>query len=200
MGEAGSGEEADEALLAATRAGDLEAFETLVKRYQPRIVHFLHRLVGDYARAEELAQETFLRVFRAADQYSEEWRFSTWIYTIARNLAKNELRWKSRHPEEPAADLADEGSGGVLRVLATGRDAGRPDEPLAREELERALTAALAVLPEKHRVVLLLAEVESWSYDEIGRLMGRPRGTIKSWIYRAKRVLIKELKDREVFE
>ncbi len=189
----------DEDILASVVDGNLKAFEVLVLRYEKPIVSFLYRLIGDYARAEELAQETFLRVFRAATGFSRRYKFSTWIYTIARNLARNELRYRSRHPGE-ASNEPVAGSVPVLRVLGGATGPNRPDEDVVSQELATSVQQALGRLSEKHRVALILSEYEAWSYEQIGQLLGRPRGTIKSWIYRAKRALIKELKDQKVFE
>jgi len=189
----------DEDLVAAVVEGNLQAFEVLVSRYQQPIVNFLHRMIGDYARAEELGQETFLRVFRAAAGFSRRFKFSTWIYTIARNLARNELRYRSRHPGDSSNELVA-GPTPVLRVLGGASSPERPEDEVVGRELAHSLKQALSKLPEKHRVALILSEYECWSYEQIGQLLGRPRGTIKSWIYRAKRGLIKELRDQKVFE
>jgi RNA polymerase sigma-70 factor, ECF subfamily len=185
----------DHSLLAAAREGDEAAFAELVRRYRGQITNYTYRVVGDYETAVDLAQETFLRVFRAADRYQSSYAFSTYIYRIATNLAISELRKRRRQrlvsltnffrPREQGGedcelDPAD------LQPLA--------DTSLVEDERRRAVSRAIATLPEKYRVPLVLRDVEERSYEEIARILDMSEGTVKSRISRARAFLRDKLR------
>ena len=180
----------DHSLLLSARDGDDAAFAELVRRYRGQITNYVYRLVSDYDTAVDLAQETFMRVFRAADRYQSSYAFSTYIYRIATNLAISELRKRKRHrlvsltgffqsreagEEDAEFDPAD------LRPLA--------DATLVEDERRAAVARAIATLPEKYRVPLVLRDVEERSYEEIARILGMSEGTVKSRISRARSFL-----------
>lgn len=181
-------QETDIDLVQSVLSGNEDAFEVLVVRHQRGVVHYLFRMVGDWERALELAQDAFLRAFRALSSYRAEYRFTTWLYAIARNCARNELRDRARRvrlvAETEGPDAGKEAAAG-----------GEPDAAAILDEQARAVRAALGLLPEHYRSVVVLAEYEKLPYEEIARILGRPRGTIKSWIFRAKKQLYKLLKD-----
>jgi len=182
----------DENLIALSAQGHPEAFDEIVGRYDRRIINFLYRVVGDYAVSEELAQETFLRAYRAADRFDTARRFSTWLYTIARNLASNELRRRSRVARHFTIreDDWDHQSVQQLADTATG-----PMRRLEAEELRANLEQAMGRLSSDQRQALILAEYEGLPYREIAAIFDCPVGTIKAWIFRAKKRLMHELQE-----
>jgi RNA polymerase sigma-70 factor, ECF subfamily len=180
----------DHSLLEAARTGDDAAFAELVRRYRGQITNYVYRLLNDYDSAVDLAQETFMRVFRAADRYQSTYAFSTYIYRIATNLAISELRKRKRQrlvsltgffqsrdqsEEDAEFDPAD------CQPLQ--------DATLVDGERRAAVARAIATLPEKYRLPLVLRDVEERSYDEIARILEMSEGTVKSRISRARAFL-----------
>ena len=167
-------------------------FEVLVGRYKNAIVSFLFRFVGDFRTAEDLAQETFLRVFKKIQDYNNSSKFSTWLYTIASNLAKDEFKRRSRHP---ARSLDWKGGGDTTRnipqVKADTTDSV-PDVRLEHDEVRQNVKKALDLLEEHDREILLLKDVQGLSYEEISQVLELPMGTVKSRISRA-RVAFKDV-------
>lgn len=176
----------DEELIVQVQRGNREAFTQLVDRYGGRITNFVFQIVHDRDTAEDLAQETFVRVFLHCHRYRDVARFSTWIFTIASNLAKNELRNRNRRPTLPLADEAgisnEDGTVGV--VLEDARPL--PDEQAAVGELRGDVARAIEQLPPKYREVFVLREVEGFAYHEIAKMAHLPKGTVKSRINRAR--------------
>jgi RNA polymerase sigma-70 factor (ECF subfamily) len=172
----------DAALMAATRDGDREAFALLVDRYKERLVAYLGRLTGSPERAEDLAQEAFLRLWQSAGRYAEQGRLQGLLYSIAVNLVRTEERRARRWR--------------VLSVLLpVAPEACAPPAPaalLARER-ERHLARALAELPLAQRVPLVLAEIEGWSHRDVAAHLGCREGTVKSRLHRARRALRQKL-------
>jgi RNA polymerase sigma-70 factor, ECF subfamily len=187
----------DESLVAKFNSGTHEAFVELVHRYQGRIVNFIYRTLGDFERSEELAQESFLRAFRKADSFDSKYRFSTWLYTIARNLASNELRDRSRRPTPYTIEDEDWASAGQAYIdqNTTGAD---PARVMINKEMKLALEKALEQLVDDHRMALILKEYDGLTYGEIAEILDTSAGTVKSWVYRAKREIFKILKDMGV--
>ena len=181
----------DHAIMRRIQQDDFSAFEELVDRYKGRLVNVVNRMLNNVNEAEDLVQETFLRVWTHRQDYDFSYCLSTWIYTIALNLAKNELRNRGRRPTLPLAEETgidpDDGPQGILLP-----DRGRgPDEEAALGELRRDLARAMDRLPPKYREVFVLREVEGFSYHEIAKLARLPKGTVKSRINRA-RIRFKE--------
>jgi RNA polymerase sigma-70 factor (ECF subfamily) len=170
----------------------VDGFEVLVGRYKNSIVSFLFRFVGDFRTAEDLAQETFLRVFKKINEYNHAAKFSTWLYTIASNLAKDEFKRRSRHP----ARSLDWKSGGdttrhIPQLKADTTDSV-PDVQLEHDEVRQNVKKALDLLEAHDREVLLLKDVQGLSYEEIAQILELPMGTVKSRISRA-RVAFKDV-------
>ena len=176
----------DEELIRLVQRGSREAFSQLMSRYSSRIMNFVFQIVHDREAAEDLAQETFVRVYLNAHRYRDVARFSTWIFTIAANLAKNEVRNRSRRPTLPLAEEVGLSSDeGLVSVVL--EDGGlQPDEETEAGELRRDVARAIDVLPPKYREVFVLREVEGFSYHEIADMAGLPKGTVKSRINRAR--------------
>jgi RNA polymerase sigma-70 factor (ECF subfamily) len=171
----------DAVQMARVRSGDRDAFADLVDRHKDAVVNYLTRLTGDRDRAEDLAQETFLRLFRSAGSYTEQGLLRGYLFRIATNLVRSEERREKR-----------------LRLLLPflGRqDHAEPTAPsgLLRQEVHREVSAAVAQLPLRYRVPLVLHEIEGWAYTEIAQALGCREGTVKSRIHRGRQYLKERL-------
>jgi len=173
------------------------AFEVLVNRYQHRLLGVMVHLVGRVEEAEDLTQEVFLRIYRARKGYRPRAKFSTWLFTIANNLALNHLRGKGRNPTValgggPGADS----SGGLAARAAEERVQGREGTPSAhmrKVELSDVVREALEVLGEDQKMAVLLNKFEDMSYGEIAEVMGRSEAAVKSLLARARNHLREQL-------
>lgn len=164
-------DESDERLMLRFRDGEAPAFEVLVRRHRTPVFSFLVRLTGDRARAEDLCQEVFLKVVRAADGWTPRARFQTWLYAIARNQAVDEARRQAFRRAEPLE--------GGAAARASSEDPG-PDRAAEGALLRPKLEAALAALPEEQREVFLLREYSGLRFAEIAEVTGVPENTVKS--------------------
>ena len=184
----------DHALLEATRTGDEAAFAELVSRYRNQITNYVYRMTNDYDGAVDLAQETFIRVYRAADRYQTSHAFSTYIYRIATNLAISELRKRKRRKLVSLTGFF-QGKDGAEPVEFDPPDA-RPlqDTAMVDDERRQAVARAISTLPDKYRAPLVLRDVEGKSYEEISRILETSEGTIKSRISRARGLLREKLR------
>ena len=172
-------------LVARHLAGDALAFGELVERYHGRLLNFTSRMVGDRECAEDLVQEAFFRVSRHLHRFDTKRKFSTWVYTIVSNLAKNELRRQRRSPLVlfSSVSATDDDDRGPMQ-FADSRD--RPDDLLTARYHAELVQATLEQLPLLYREVLILREFEGRSYDEIGELLGCRLGAVKSRLHRAR--------------
>jgi RNA polymerase sigma-70 factor, ECF subfamily len=175
----------DNALVAAFSMGDQRAFEVLVSRYQARLLNFICRTIGDRERGEDLVQEVFIRVYRHIHRFDRTKKFSTWIYTIASNLAKNELRNRSRNPLVLFQTLQQKWDD-EERPLQFEDHRSRPDDMYRRRYLREVVEVAITRLPEHHRQVFVLRELEGKPYEEIAEITGCNLGTVKSRLNRAR--------------
>ena len=190
----------DEELMKLCQEADMEAFDVLYARHAGPVMSFIHRMIGDFSRTEALMQESFLRIFREAANYQYPRSFSTWFYTIVRNLCKNELRYRSRHPtvslEEPVSGEHARGKNGALRIGDYLK--ARTSEPLENmlsEEMEKRLQNALDSLPEIEREILILHRFQGLKYREISEIVGVPVGTVRSRMHSAMDRLRRAVKD-----
>ncbi len=175
--------DSDAALMARVRAGDLDAFEPLVRRHEKRLFGYFLNLVGDPDAAADLAQETFCRVYRAAARYRESGRFEAWLFRIAANL----VRSRRRRQDQRAFEVSLEA---VEAAPAVGdAAAGGPESAAWRAELRGALRAALRQVPADFREAVLLRDLEGWSYPEIAEMLGVKEGTVKSRAHRGRKLL-----------
>ena len=175
----------DPQLAALSLDGETRAFTTLADRYHARLLNFIHRMIGDRERSEDLVQETFVRVHRHLQRYDQNRKFSTWVYTIAGNLAKNELRNRSRNPMVLFQTLKKNWEADH-RPLEWEDNRYRPDDLFRKRDLKDRVEEAVAKLPEHHRVVFVLRELEGKSYEEIADITGVNLGTVKSRLNRAR--------------
>lgn len=175
----------DAELVAQYLNGQRFAFTEIADRYQERLLNFICRTIGDRDRAEDLVQETFVRVYRHLHRFDPARKFSTWIYTIASNLAKNELRNRARNPLVLFHSLKRHWDADH-RPLEFEDNAYRPDDLFRKRRVREQVEAAVAQLPEHHRVVFVLRELEGKSYEEISEITGVTLGTVKSRLNRAR--------------
>ena len=194
--------DSDALLVQRAMAGETQAFELLVIKYQRRVQRLIGRMVRDTDLVEDIAQETFIRAYRALPQFRGDAQFYTWLYRIAVNTAKKFLLELKRAPsvsDRPAAadDDGDETFWPGLEPI----DEETPESVLAAKEIAEAVNAGLAALPDDLRQALTLREIEGLSYEEIAGLMDCPIGTVRSRIYRAREAISTRLKpmlDRQI--
>jgi RNA polymerase sigma-70 factor, ECF subfamily len=175
----------DSEVVQAFLDGDQRAFGELVQRYDRRLLNFVYRTVGDRERAEDLVQETFVRVYRHLHRFDQDKKFSTWIYTIAGNLAKNELRNRSRNPLVLFQAIRKNWEADN-RPLEWEDEGAKPDELYRRRFLREKIDEAVLELPEHHRLVFVLREIDGRSYEEIAEITDTNLGTVKSRLNRAR--------------
>ncbi|KAF0093412.1 MAG: RNA polymerase sigma-70 factor ECF subfamily [Puniceicoccaceae bacterium 5H] len=174
--------DADAALMLEVRAGDERALEQLIERWKGPLINFFYRSLQNMEQAEDLAQLTFIRLYRAAGKYEPRAKFSTYLFYIARRLLINEFRRRQRKPLE-AVDPSE------LHAVDRG------DEDRNISEIEEAFEQALERLPEKQRTAILLLKQQELSYAEIADVMDATESAVKTWIFRARQTLKQELKD-----
>lgn len=174
-------------LVARAQAGDMDAFAALVRRYQAPLIHFLQRMLNASQDAEDLAQESFVRVYRNLARLRPQARFSTLLFSIARNLALNFLRDAKRRGRDTAEPLDEQRAGAPC--------ADAPDRQARLKEIEAALAEGLAQLSEEHREILLLREMQGLDYDAIAKVTRCRKGTVRSRLARAREQLRQRLLD-----
>jgi RNA polymerase sigma-70 factor, ECF subfamily len=185
----------DHALLAATQAGDETAFQEIVRRYRNQITSYVYRMIDDYEKAVDIAQETFVRVYMNVDRYQATYSFSTYIYRIAHNLAITELRQRKRRKLIPLPTFFSDKDSEEVEVEIPDQRQVQADEAMIADERRHAVARAIASLPEKYRAPLVLCDMEEKSYEEISEVLGLPTGTVKSRINRARNLLKDKLRD-----
>jgi RNA polymerase sigma-70 factor (ECF subfamily) len=173
----------DQLLVERVQRGEQAAFDLLVRKYQHRILAIIGRYVSDFSEAQDVAQETFLRAYRAIGNFRGDSAFYTWVYKIAVNTAKNHLVALGRRP--PTDDVAVDDA---MHFSADSqlKDRATPENELLRQEIERNVTAAVDDLPEELRMAITLREVDGLSYEAIAEVMSCPIGTVRSRIFRAR--------------
>jgi RNA polymerase sigma-70 factor (ECF subfamily) len=184
----------DHALLEATRIGDEDAFAELVGRYRNPITSYIYRMTNDYDGAVDLAQETFVRVYRAAERYQTNYAFSTYIYRIATNLAISELRKRKRRKLVSLTGFFQTKDGAEPQEFNPPDLKPLPDSELVDTERRTAVQRAISTLPDKYRAPLILRDVEGKSYEEISRILETSEGTVKSRISRARGFLREKMR------
>ncbi len=182
----------DHELILAAKGGDEDAFAEIVGRYRNQITNFLYRFLNDYDEAVDLAQETFVRVYFAIDRYHTQFAFSTYIYRIATNLAISEIRRRKRRKLLSLTGLFQSDEDADVEYQPAD-ERSLPDADLIEDEQSRTIAKAIAALPEKYRVPILLRDIEGRSYDEIAAIMDLGLGTTKSRISRARGLLKEKL-------
>ena len=184
----------DHSLIEATRQGDEAAFAEIMRRYRSPIVNFLYRFLNDYEEAVDLAQETFVRIYFAIDRYHTSYAFSTYIYRIASNLAISELRRRKRRRILSLNGLLQNGNHEEAADFEPTDERKLPDADLVDDEQSRVIGRAIAALPEKYRLPLILRDIEGRSYEDVAAILDLGLGTTKSRISRARGLLKEKLK------
>jgi len=183
----------DQLLVLRVQSGDQKAFELLVAKYQRRIFRLISRFVRDAALAEDVAQETFLRAYRAIGQFRGDSQFYTWLYRIAVNTAKKSLSDSARDPViRESSTISEDGETFVSGEQLT--DMETPEAVLASREIARTVNAAMEALPEDLRTAIALREIEGMSYEDIAQAMNCPVGTVRSRIFRAREAIARQLR------
>jgi len=180
----------DQMLVARVQSGDKTAFDLLVKKYQHKIVGLISRYVYDHHEAYDVAQEAFIKAYRAIPGFRGDSAFYTWLYRIAINTAKNHLVARGRRPPDVDVDVAD---AQYFDSDSHLRDIDTPENNLYRDQLQQVINRVLDKLPEDLRVALTLREFEGMSYEEIANVMGCPVGTVRSRIFRAREAIDNEI-------
>ena len=175
------------------KRGDRVAFEELVEKYKQPLINFVQRTLRDEAEAEDLAQNAFLQVYKSRDRYQKTAKFSTWLFTIARNLCLNEIRRRSRHPAESLEESQVQHEDQPQKQFEDKKVA-LPTDSLLQSELAEKIEEALATLPENQRSALLLCRQEELSYEQIAQILDCSLSATKSLIHRGRETLKEKLK------
>jgi RNA polymerase sigma-70 factor (ECF subfamily) len=173
-------DDSDESLMLRYRDGDVRAFEVLVARHRKPVYNFILRFVRDSAQAEDVTQETFLRLIKGADAYERQAKFTTWLYTIARNLCVDAAR-RGKHRKAASLDAPLDGDEGSASLLDLVPDSGAGvDRQAQSRELALRIRNAIEALPDEQREIFLLREVADLQFNEIASVVGCPENTVKS--------------------
>ena len=186
----------DLSLVRRVQRGERGAYDLLVLKYQHKVVKLVMRYLGDAADAEDVAQEAFIKAYRALPQFRGDSAFYTWLYRIAINTAKNALAARNRNPVTYDLDL--QGNDEAAEMIGKLKDPETPEGLALTEEIRNIVNAAIGELPEDLRTAIVLRELEGMSYEEIAAAMDCPVGTVRSRIFRAREAIDRKL--REVFD
>ncbi|WP_372609897.1 RNA polymerase sigma factor RpoE [Halomonas sp.] len=175
--------ETDQQLVERAQKGDNRAFDLLVRKYQHKILGLIGRYVHDHAEVQDVAQEAFIKAYRALGKFRSDSAFYTWMYRIAINTAKNHLVSRGRRPPGSDLDIAD---AEILDHSGRLADSETPELAMARDQLEAAVFQAIENLPDDLRTAITLRELDGLSYEDIANIMQCPVGTVRSRIFRAR--------------
>ena len=184
-------QDADNLLVERVQRGDKRAFDLLVIKYQHKILGLISRYVKDRAEVEDVAQEAFIKAYRALPRFRGDSAFYTWLYRIAINTAKNYLVAQNRRPPGSDIEISD---AEVLTGESYLKDIETPENQLFRDELQRTVDNAISNLPEELKTAVTLREYDGLSYEEIADIMDCPVGTVRSRIFRAREAIDKQIK------
>ncbi len=184
----------EQLLLEKAKSGDIAAFEELIDAYQKKVFNLALRIIGNYDDAADLAQETFVRIYKAISNFKEQSSFSTWVYRITTNVCLDEIR-KRKNKKVVSLDEDIHMEDGDMKRQVVSDDPG-PDEAAEREEVRRVVNNAINKLPEDQRAVITMRDLHGMSYEEIAQVLDLPGGTVKSRINRA-RLALKNLLSTE---
>lgn len=179
----------DEILIAQFQQGDVDAFDILVRRYKDQLLNYVYRFVGNRIDAEDIVQETFFRVYKNKHYYKEIAKFSTWVYTIAGNLAKTELRRRKRRKVFSVSNFVNDERDFDIPDLNRN-----PEKEVDGSIKDNFIQKAIEKLPSKFKEVILLRDVQGFAYEEISQILNIPLGTVKSRVNRGRLRLQEDLK------
>jgi RNA polymerase sigma-70 factor (ECF subfamily) len=183
----------DAALMLRVKRGDRAAFAVLVEKYKQPLFNFICRTLRDETESEDLAQNVFLQVYKSRQRYQATAKFSTWLFTIARNLCLNEIRRRSRHPAESIEESHTDNEDRPQRQYEDKKNF-LPGENVLHGELANKIEEAIADLPEMQRTAILLCRQDELSYEEIAEILGTSLSATKSLIHRGRETLKEKLK------
>ena len=178
----------DVGLMLRVKEGDNEAFELLVELHQSAVIGTVAKMLGGASEAEDIAQQVFIRIWKSAKRYQPQAKFTTWMFTITRNLVFNETRRRKRKPTVSVEEREEESHQQVEDVHST-----TPDQDVLHSELERAVDDAIQALPDKQRLAVVLRRYEEMPYEEIGRVLSMSVPAVKSLLFRARTQLKESL-------
>src|SRR5476649_2561399 len=184
-------QETDLALVERVQKGEKRAFDLLVRKYQHKVVGVISRYVSDWSECQDVAQEAFIRAYRAMANFRGDSQFYTWMYKIAINTAKNYLVSKGRRP--PTDDISIDDAA-LLDGGSRLKDRATPERELLRQEIEQTVFDTVESLPEDLKTAITLREVDGLSYEEIAETMNCPIGTVRSRIFRARDAIDQKLR------
>ena len=185
----------DDVLVQKCKNGDLDAFDQLVKRYESKVYTLAYRFTGNHADANDLAQETFIRIYQALPSFRGDSSFATWLYRIASNVCRDELRRQQRRKKISLDEVMSQSGCN----LSLAYDSESPEESLEKSELQRAVQNCLNALSDEHRLILIMREIQGLSYEEIAAALDCSLGTVKSRLNRSRQALKqKVIIDREL--
>ena len=182
----------DAELVARVQKGDKRAFDLLVIKYQRKIMRLLSRMIRDPAEVEDVAQEAFIKAYRALPQFRGDSAFYTWLYRIAVNTARNWQAAQGRRPSSPDTVQTEEGE--TFSQIDNLSDISTPESQLASRQIVETVNAAMQALPEELRTAIVLREIEGMSYEDIAQTMDCPIGTVRSRIFRAREAIAAQLR------
>ncbi|MBX6320078.1 RNA polymerase sigma factor RpoE [Pigmentiphaga sp.] len=182
----------DAELVSRVQRGDKKAFELLMLKYQRKILRLLSRFIRDPAEVEDVAQEAFIKAYRALPQFRGDSAFYTWLYRIAINTAKNHLSASGRRPSSPSEYENEDGE--TFDETDNLSDINTPESMMATREIAETVNLAIEALPEELRTAIVLREIEGMSYEDIAQSMGCPIGTVRSRIFRAREAIAARLR------
>ena len=188
-----SAREADAELVQRVQAGDKQAFNLLVSKYQRRVIRLLSRLIRDPAEIEDVTQEAFIKAYRALPNFRGESAFYTWLYRIAVNTAKNYLAAQGRRPRT-VSEFQGGDDGESFEAIDVVEDNNTPESAMLTRQVAETVNRAIEALPEDLRTAITLREIEGLSYEEIAQAMSCPIGTVRSRIFRAREAISEQLK------
>lgn len=180
--------EKDVALMLRVKDGDMEAFEALVEIHQSAVIGTVAKMLGGASEAEDIAQQVFIRVWKSAARYKPQAKFTTWLFTITRNLVFNESRRRKRKPTVSVEEREEE-----YHIMVSDSEAPSPSDDLIQSELEKTIDAAIQDLPEKQRMAVVLRRYEELPYDEIAKVLSMSVPAVKSLLFRARAQLKESL-------
>jgi RNA polymerase sigma-70 factor (ECF subfamily) len=183
----------DAALMLLVKQGDMAAFEQLVDKYKQPVINVVYRMLRDATESEDVAQNVFVQVFKSAGRYEVSSKFSTWLFTIARNLCLNELRRRSRHPAD-SMDVSHPEQEDQPWQQFEDKKGFSPPDTLLHGELEAKIEEAMAELPENQRTAILLCRQDELSYEDIAKVLQCSLSATKSLIHRGRETLKQKLK------
>lgn len=182
----------DADLVARVQQGDKRAFDLLVLKYQRRIMRLLSRMIRDPGDVEDVAQEAFIKAYRALPQFRGDSAFYTWLYRIAINTARNWQVAAARRPSSPNVIETEDGE--TFSQIDTLTDISTPESQVAGRQIVETVNAAINALPEELRTAIVLREIEGMSYEDIAKAMECPIGTVRSRIFRAREAIAAQLR------